>query len=608
MKKIYLLIATTALCLVNLSSCKDLDKYPQDAVSSETYFKTADQLEQYSNQFYTLFPSAPDLYGEVNDHITAATLPDEMMGSRVVPVDASGTKWNWTMLRHINYLLEHIDQCTNENAKIEYSGLAYFFRAYFYFEKVRYYGDVPLVLHTLGSSDKELYMERTSRTIVTDSILKDLDNAIAMLPHTKSSNYRVNAYTAMALKSRVCLFEGTYRKYHGIHGDSWQTLLRQGAAAAEELMNTNVYKLHTTKGTYWGAYRDLFAQGHFADNSDEIILARHYSAESSQSHNMNSYTVSSTTGKPGFTKRFVNQYLMADGSRFTDKYPDNYDIIPMGTEMTDRDGRLEQTIYRPGQYVRVGATTPESDYSVKTSSTGYQLIKYVMEEEHDNYGQSDCDVPLFRYAEVLLNYAECLAELDQFTSTESAKSIDLLRARAGITTPLNVGEVKNTPCQYMSKLYPNAKNNGLVLEIRRERNVELIMEGFHYWDLMRWKEGKSLEQPLLGMGFKGVSKNKNDKSGCVNIKDTSPTKYQVCLYLNPDDRPKSWGVSYLKIKLKIDDDGDVMLTNGLDGGNILCHPESKCIFNEENDRDYLYPIPQQEIILSKGAIKQNPGW
>lgn len=598
MKKIYLLIATTALCLVNLSSCKDLDKYPKDSVSSALYFSTADQLEQYSNQFYTIFPAAADLYGEISDEITASTLPDEMMGSRVVPVEASGTQWDWTMLRHINYLLEHVDQCLNEDAKRQYTGLAYFFRAYFYFNKVRYYGDVPLIRHTLGSNDKILYSARTSRTTVMDSVLYDLNQAIEMLPKQNSSTYRVNAYTAMALKSRVCLFEGTFRKYHGI--DNYKEILMEGANAARQLMNSGAYSLFTQEGPHYGAYRNLFCQGKYESNC-EVILARYYGAEVKLTHNANGYTTSSTTGKPGFTKRFVNQFLMADGSRFTDQ--ENYDKIQMGKEMINRDPRMEQIVLRPTHYYRVGENEVNR-YSMKTSATGYQLIKYVMEKGKDTYNQSDCDMPLFRYAEVLLNYAECLAEAGELTQDDINLSIKLLRERAKMPN-LNMTDANNKPCPYMESLYPNVEkggNKGVILEIRRERDIELVQEGFRYWDLMRWKEGQALTKPLTGMSFGGVSKSKTDKSGCVNTKNDNPSAFDVCVWStpNPSDKPFSFGVTYLELNK------DVWLTNGMDGGDILCHGTDVRTFNE--DRDYLYPIPTQEIILSNGALKQNPGW
>lgn len=598
MKKIYLLIATTALCLVNLSSCKDLDKYPKDSVNSEIYFTTAEQLEQYSNQFYTLFPSAADLYGEISDEITASTLPEEMMGSRVVPVDASGTKWDWTMLRHINYLLEHANQCLDESARKQYSGLAYFFRAYFYFDKVRYYGDVPLIRHTLGSNDKILYSARISRTVVMDSVLYDLNQAIEMLPKQNGSTYRVNAYTAMALKSRVCLFEGTFRKYHG--GDNYKEILKQGADAARQLMNSGAYSLFTQEGPHYGAYRNLFCQGKYGGNC-EVILARYYGAEVKLTHDANGYTVSSTTGKPGFTKRFVNQFLMADGSRFTDQA--NYDLIPMGKEMTGRDPRMEQIVFRPTHYYRVGEDEADK-YDIKSLSTGYQLIKYVMERGKDTYNHSDCDVPLFRYAEVLLNYAECLAEAGELTQDDINLSIKLLRDRAKMPN-LNMADANNKPCPYMESLYPHVEqggNKGVILEIRRERDIELVQEGFRYWDLMRWKEGQALTQPLLGIGFKGVSKNKTDKSGCVNTKNDNPNTFDVCVWsaADPNDKPFSFKAAFLELNK------EVWLTNGMDGGNILCHGTDVRTFNE--DRDYLYPIPTQEIILSNGALKQNPGW
>ena len=89
-----------------------------------------------------------------------------------------------------------------------------FFRAYFYFEKVKRFGDVPWYDRQLGSADPDLYKPRDSRELVMQKMIGDIDYAIENLPAEKSL-YRVTKWAALALKSRFCLFEGTFRKYHG---------------------------------------------------------------------------------------------------------------------------------------------------------------------------------------------------------------------------------------------------------------------------------------------------------------------------------------------------------------------------------------------------------
>jgi len=581
------------LVLAMLTACEDLNKYPQDAVSSETFFQTEDQLRQYSNQFYTLLPSAASMYTEVSDEIATTMLADEARGTRIIPSDASSSSWSWGSLRHINYLLEHVKQCSDPEVANEYAALARFFRAYFYFDKVRHFGDVPWIDRTLGSADEQLYQPRDSRKVVMQHVIEDLNYAIANMSSDKSNVYLANRYAAMALKSRVCLFEGTFRKYHNL-GD-WEVMLQEAAAAAKMLMDEGGYSIYK-EGTQ--PYRDLFTIVN-VQTCPEYIMARGYNASLGLKHNATGYTTSPTTGKPGFTKRFVNKYLCMDGTRFTDK--PGYETIGLGEEMADRDPRMEQTMFRPGHYIRVGSTKQET-YSVTVSATGYQLIKYVMDESTSTYNNSDCDMPLFRLAEVYLNYAEAKAELGE-SGKDIEDAINAVRNRFQNMPQFSCSAAISNPCPYMEKLYPNVcqTNKGLILEIRRERDVELVEEGHRYWDLMRWKEGKAFEQPYLGIAFRGVSKTEDDQSGFVDIDNDGYD--DICAWVN--EIPFAFGVDFFEVGK------DIILSKGTDGGCIISNGTPENLNNGRvwrEDRDYLYPIPIRERVLSNGVLTQNPGW
>jgi len=591
------------ILLVAMTACNDLNKYPQDAVSSETFFLDEAQLEQYSNQFYTILPSASSMYEEVSDEIACTMLAAEARGTRVIPSDASSSSWNWTMLRHINYLLDHVNQCKDKTAAREYAALARFFRAYFYYDKVRRFGDVPWIDHPIGSASEELYKPRDSRTVVMKNVVADLDSAIAYMTADKSNVFRANRYAAMALKSRVCLFEGTFCKYHteiplpaDVNRDTyWRYMLMEAAKAAKQLIDEGGYSIYS-QGTQ--PYRDLFTTVN-VQNCSEYIMARGYNASLGLKHNATGYTTSPTTGKPGFTKRFVNQYLCIDGSRFTDK--DDYQTIGMGEEMDGRDPRMEQTMFRPSHYIRVGSNKQET-YSVTVSATGYQLIKYVMGESTSTYNNSDCDMPLFRLAEVYLNYAEALAELESKDYAEMDRAINAVRDRVKMHH-IACDTVDGHPCKFMESLYPNVSqiNKAIILEVRRERDIELVEEGFRYWDLMRWKEGKAFEQPYLGIAFKGVSKSEDDQSGFVDIDNDGYD--DICAWVK--EIPFAFGVDFYEVNR------DIILSNGTKGGCILSNGTPDNLNNGRvwrEDRDYLYPIPIRERVLSNGAISQNPGW
>jgi len=592
------------LLLATMTACNDLNKYPKDAVSSETFFQNASQLEQYSNQFYSILPSASSMYEEISDEIACTMLAAEARGTRIIPVEASSSSWTWGALRHINYLLEHVNQCKDPQAAKEYAALARFFRAYFYYDKVRRFGDVPWINHTIGSSDSELYKPRDSRCLVMDSVISDLDYAIANMSADKSNVFLANRYAAMALKSRVCLFEGTFCKYHtelplaaGVDRETyWKRMLTEAAKAAQQLINEGGYAIYS-EGKQ--PYRDLFTTVD-VQSCSEYIMARGYNASLGLKHNATGYTTSPTTGRPGFTKRFVNQYLCSDGQRFTDKFRDTYATMGMGAEMDKRDPRMEQTIFRPSYYVRIGNTQPEM-YSVTVSATGYQLIKYVMDASTSTYNNSDRDMPLFRIAEVYLNYAEAKAELGE-SGQDIDDAINAVRDRVGMKH-FSCASVVDNPCWYMETLYPNVcqTNKGVILEVRRERDIELVEEGFRYWDLMRWKEGKAFEQPYLGIAFKGVSKSEDDDRGFVDIDNDGWD--DICAWTNVI--PFSFGVDFFEVGK------DIVLSNDTSGGCILSNGTPGCLNNGRvwrEDRDYLYPIPRRERILSNGALSQNPGW
>ena len=213
MKKILMILA--AASTIALASCEDwLDKYPLSSGSPETFFKTATDLEAYSNQFYLDVLPGTSIYEECADNIVKDNLLNEMTDGRIVP--NSGGGWSWGALRDINTMIEYSVNCEDEAARTEYVALARFFRAYFYFEKVKRFGDVPWYDKPIAASDTEqLNKPRDSRELVMTNIIADLDDAIANLP-TKKEVYKVTKWTALALKSRVCLFEGTFRKYHGL--------------------------------------------------------------------------------------------------------------------------------------------------------------------------------------------------------------------------------------------------------------------------------------------------------------------------------------------------------------------------------------------------------
>lgn len=577
MKKKYSLFGLI-IGLMFFASC-EMNNLPLDSISPNTFFNTENDLRLYTNSFYNMLPSAEGIYNEKIDNIVSSDLADELRGTRIVPTSGGG--WTWTELRNINYFLANSGKCTDAKAVAKYNGTARFFRAYFYSNMVQRFGDVPWYSQTIETDNNELLTKaRDPRVLVMDSVLADINYAISKLTTDKKVN-DVTKWTALALKSRICLYEGTFRKYHPEYNlPNADRFLDEAIAASDELMKTGPYKIYMDKAET--AYQKLFAT--MDANTDEIILARDFSDALQVYHNLNYYTMTASYGRPGLEKKLVNSYLMKDGSRFTDIA--GYDKMEFYDETRNRDPRLSQTIRTPG-YTRIGETTTLVQ-EFGATVTGYQLIKFVAESKWDTFSKSANDMPIFRYAEVLLNFAEAKAERGTLTQGDLDRSIKLIRARVAMPN-INLALANSNPDPYQSEMNSQLKgdNKGVILEIRRERRIELVMESFRWDDIIRWKEGSILTKQFKGMYFPGLGSFDLDKDGKPDIVIYEGTK------------PTTTNVQLLKLN------GDITLENGNKGGNVLINSNIAKKFDE--NKDYLYPVPISERLLNPN-LTQNPGW
>lgn len=569
------IIAIVNFCLFGLfcTGC-DLTLIPEDSITPEAYFRTESDLQLWTNQFYTMLDEADVAVGLNADDVVDRNFQDVIAGTRSAATESG---WSWGQLRAINYYLQHSKNCTNEDVRKQYDGVAYFFRAYFYFVKVRRYGDVPWYDQVLGSKDDELLKKaRDDRGFVMDKVLHDFDQAIALLSQVQNVS-RVTKWTALAFKSRAALYEGTFRKYHGMQdADKY---LQQAADAASEFITTSGYTLYNEGSE---PYRDLFCSD--VAKSSEVVLARIYNFPTLNIPNNIQFNI--LNDRQGFTRRFMNHYLMADGSRFTDKT--GYQTMFYTDEVKLRDSRMAQTVLCPG-YIQKGSTSKTRNTFL--SSTGYQPIKYVATADQNGSGKGTSDFPLMRAAEVYLNYAEAKAELGTLTQGDLDLSVNKIRTRAKMPV-LNMTTANANPDNFLKTCYPNVTqsvNTGVILEIRRERTIELVMEGNRQWDMFRWKEGTQMvnsPNPYYGCHIPGPGLFDMDGDGVndLEIYTTVPS-------------------STLATRLLIGT--DIILSNGT-SGYIIAFSTIVCTWND--DRDYLWPIPADQRVLTGGVLTQNPGW
>lgn len=565
------------------TACDDiLEQYPQSEIVPENSFKTEAELKYYING---LLPMLNGSTSESADNVVLKSLPDYIIDNRRA---SDGGSWSWTWLREINLFLAYSSNCPDEEVRAKYNGMARFLRAVFYYDKLKTFGGVPWYNQVLKETSEELYNPRDSRELIADSILADLNYAIAKGVTDKKLN-EITKWTALALKSRFCLFEGTFRKYHTIAG--YEKFLNECVSASEELMAGGKYSIDMGDGTDV-AYRDLFAQPKTNNASGvEVITARGYSTELGVKHSANYAVINLQGNRPGLEKQVVDSYLMKDGTRFTDK--PGYATMTFYDEVQNRDPRLSQTIRLPG-YKRVNETAAYGKFYelLYLCSTGYMPVKYVAGRESDPDNCNENDIVVFRYAEVLLNLAEAKAELGTLAQTDLTNTITLIRNRVGMPE-LKMSEANANPDNFLAAQYPlvTGSNKGVILEIRRERRVELVLEDFRFDDMIRWKDGQQFLRQFKGAYFPGEGAYDLDGDGTKDI----------YLYKTA---PKDWQGVISSGRLKLG--SAVVLENGT-YGNVVVNADKIGLKTWNEDRDYLYPIPTQAIVLNPN-LEQNPGW
>lgn len=606
MKKQYLWFILITAVLVGC----DLEQLPQDSASKNAVFGTEKGLQLYSYSFYDFLPSANNIHtaDAMSDYAARRDAPTFLRAGAYTVTSSDNTSasgwdvvalggdvnWGWGHLRNFNYF---IDNCTDPNVpasvRNHYIGLARFFRAFFYFEKVKRYGDVPWISKALDVNDPDLFKARDPRTLVMDQVLADLNFAIENITTTSdASRSLVTKWVAYALKARVCLFEGTFRKYHTNLGlqASANMWLTESANAAKEIMDKSGFKVYTTGGTDI-AYRRLFINP--TPITDEIMLAEVMNSALAKTHAANWYYTSSTTGvRFNFIRTFINTYLNLDGTPFTNN-PD-YKTMLFKDEVKGRDKRLKQTI-RLGDYKRTTGGTPVTVApDALYSYTGYQPIKWSLDDTNvDTRDLNNNSVSIFRYGEVLLNYAEAKAELGTITNADWVLTVGALRARAGITGGLTTLPTVVDP--YMQTTYFPGISNPVILEIRRERAIELCMEGFRFYDLMRWKRGELLEMEWNGMNVPAIHTpmdlNEDGKLDVVYFKvKPSPTPAYPAIDVNDmvGGIPNAYRLSG-------------------PGGNSGEITWLKTVPRKWVEKNYYYPIPEGQRLINP-ALGQNPGW
>jgi hypothetical protein len=552
------------LAVTVLVGCKKdfLERLPQDVLTDDTYWSNENNVRTFAYGFYPAYfvgYGSGYAWGKyfsgqsLNDNF-APSQPDQFTKN----VPASGGGWSFSWVRKANIFINRIQTVPmSEEAINHWTGVARFFRALEYFDLVRSFGDVPWYGHEMNETSEELYKPRDPRTLVMDSVLADFQFAAANVRASDGvKGLTVNKYVVLAFMSRVFLYEGTWEKYHNTPSSNATKYLQAAKDAADSVIQSGKYSVAPD-------YRKMFNSLSLAGNP-EVMLYREYD-EGLLTHSLNSYV--NLEPQTGTSKDAIESYLSKDGLpiSISPLYAGDKTI---GDVFTDRDPRLYGTIV---PQLRLNGEVPNY------STSGYSVLKFLNDEIADQpIGSSSLnptDAPIIRYGEVLINYAEAAAELGTLTQEDLDKSINKLRDRADVQMP-HLEIIGGLPA-VNGVVYDDPERDPdvppMIWEIRRERRIELMMEGFRLDDLKRWKK--------------------------LQYTDTEG---------NPDINRGAWIVKEEHPKMK-----DVKIENDAPAGYIIpaWKPESQRQFVDP--KVYLDPIPLDQIKLYADhgvELTQNPGW
>ena len=573
--------------LLGFTACDDvIDLKPLDSFTDESYWTSVDDLRNYANRFYTNLAAPSSTYDEQSDNRVPANYDIWLYNEYTL--DRAGD-WNWENIRNLNFFMNRYQRVVASEADINAQvAVIRFFRALDYFGKIKSYGDVPWYEKDLTDGDtEELFKPRDSRDFVLGKVIEDLEFAIQWLPEKNAAvKGALHKDAARTQLSRVCLYYGTFKKYHNVGGTpSSQDLLQKAANNALAVMNTGNYAIVQGADNGCGMvsfegypmyYQNQFVQEDL-DGNKEAILYREYK------DGVLMHQTGRQDAAPGFSKDFMESFLCKDGKPIgvSELYQGDETL---DIELTDRDPRMYQivdNVKRPWAVQADGtielhrsafdlnASAP--DVSASKSVTGYLNTKHLSADPTQWVASSTTyDFMVYRYAEVLLNYAEAMYELDQMNQDVLDKTINVIRDRVGMPhLTMSVGFTDPNWPNYGYEVAP------LLQEIRRERRIELVAEGFRYDDIIRWKAVKLFENPKTVLGMRVTDKviSLYQEGTFGGDKGRALVEYEGKTYIRPyskdlNDAGRKWSA---------------------------------------DDKRFLNPI-SKNVMLINPNITQNPGW
>lgn len=554
MKKIYLLLIVTFL----VAGCT-LNREPETSLADPNFWKSEKDLRGACNRLYIDLPGFS--HDKRSDELVGPNQDVVSSGNRSVP----GTSGDWTdPYKKIaicnNIIIKGEITPVSEEARNRWIAEARFFRAYHYFDLVKKYGDVPLILKVFGNTtDPDIKRARDPRETVIQQCYTDLEFALQWLPKidalkSESDWGRVSQSAALGMIVRIGLYEGTHSKYHQTTGGDYKAHLKRAIDAAETMIYTE------KKHDLYTDFQKLFYFDGEGSQNKESVFVKIYGPNGAGTitHN-NSRGLENTAA---ITRSMLDNFLYSDGLPREKSPLAKHPEVRYNDVLENRDPRLAMTIYAAGEEAYKGTYKPFKTDD-QAHGYGYPIKKGFMLDQWSTNSKETVDKIIIRYAEILISYAEALYEYNGSISDQKLdETINYVRQRVGFNIKL-------------TNAFVQSNNLDMLKEIRRERMVEFIDEGLHYNDIIRWKTAEEvLPKAVLGLLY--------------NSEDTPVKENELGGRLTDKN-------GYYKGD-KLYDEGNIFVIE--EAGSRSFDPK----------RDYLYPIPSYEIGTSGGNIKQNPYW
>ncbi len=540
------------LCIGATFTACSLDVEPETSLTDAGYWKSAKDLRGACNYLYSL--TSGEFGGFYHDYrsdeLRGTSDNTQSTGNWLVPNSSSQWSTPYKAIAAANNIIEKADRASLTQDEInKYLAEAYFFRSYYYFHLLKRYGDVPLLLSMPKATDDPVLMTpRTPRQQVIDQCYKDMQFAAANLPDIDKQTWGfVSRSAALGMLVRMGLYNGTYAKYHAT-GTDYKSDLRIAVDAAEKMIAENKHALYSD-------FQKLFLFDGEGRQNKENVMVNVYgpNGEGTTVHDNSRQLENAAT----LTRKMVDLFLYSDG------LPKEKSPLYLAKETSyndvflNRDPRLTMTCYQAGEDAYKGALTAFG------FRYGYNIKKGFSLKEWETNSKETVDKAIIRYAEVLISYAEALYELNgNITDAQLDASLNKLRSRAHMPA--------------LTLAFASANGLDLLTEIRRERTVEFIDEGMRYDDIIRWKTAER-EMPDYMLGARLAEADVT--AGLIDqLKDR------------------------------------ITLNGGYFKGEKISDQDSIYILELRQDRkfdpakDYLYPVPLQEISRTGGIVTQNPKW